>query len=212
VFATESRIDTIQYSYSSVLYSIALYCAVQCSSVFLFLFLLFNSFTSSHSFLLAPSILHIPFFMLQIAEDNTWKIAQFEKEFSRNPNYYDLTWRLDVEVARRNARNVFDPKYMLRLDLLSSHENQNQFQNLDQDQNHIEENENENEKRNKISENNDEFSQQNTVGFRGEIERKVESYHLQSDFANLKKMEEEIQLALNSLNVTNSQNRIDYNS
>jgi hypothetical protein len=165
------------------------------------IFLLFSSCSFHSSY---------PIFLLQIAEDNKWKIAQFENEFSLNPNYYDLTWRLDVEVARRNARNVLDPRYMLRLDLLSSYENQNQFQNLDQDQNHSEENENEN--RNKLSENNDEFSPQNTVGFRGEIEHRIESYHLQSDYANLKKMEEEIQLALNSLNVTNSQNRIDYNS
>jgi hypothetical protein len=36
------------------------------------------------------------------------------------------------------------------------------------------------------------------------------SLHLQSDFANLKKMEQEIQAALNSLKTVNSQNLTDY--
>ena len=74
------------------------------------------------------------------------------------------------------------------------------------------ENKNENKNNEEFSGNFNEFSQGNTVGFRAEKEHTIKSFHLQSDYANLKKMEEEIQSALNSLNSTNSQNRIDYNS
>ena len=38
----------------------------------------------------------------------------------------------------------------------------------------------------------------------------ITSLHLQSDFANLKRMEQEIQAALNSLKTVNSQNLTDY--
>ena len=78
--------------------------------------------------------------------------------------------------------------------------------------NYEHDNGNENENNVKFSGNFNEFSQRNTVEFRAEKEHTIHSFHLQSDYANLKKMEEEIQSALNSLNSTNSQNRIDYNS
>ena len=74
------------------------------------------------------------------------------------------------------------------------------------------ENNNENKNCEEFSGNFNEFSQGSTVGFRAEKENTIKSFHLQSDYANLKKMEEDIQSALNSLNSTNSQNRIDYNS
>lgn len=178
-------------------------------------------------------------------------IVAFEEDFILNPNYYAFTWRLDVEVARRNARNLFDPRYMVRLDLLSSIQSpfqildQNQDQELDQnDQNishvklhHteslilIENNGNgsdyvnlrnhvgndnikkdENENGNEFSGNDGEFGHQNTVGFKSDVVQSFHSYHLQSDYANMKKMEEEIKMALNSLNVINSQNRVDNNA
>lgn len=141
---------------------------------------------------------------------------------------------------------------MVRLDLLSSIENQfqildqNQGQELDQNdgnishlkfQHHIESviltesNENgsnyvnlrshvgndnlkkdENENGSEFSGNNGEFGHRNTVGFKSDVVQTLHSYHLQSDYANMKKMEDEIKMALDSLNVVNSQNRIDYNS
>ena len=172
-----------------------------------------------------------------MANDGRRQIEAFEEDFLRNSNYYDFTWRLDVEIARRNARNVCDPKYMIRLDLLSRNQSRNQVQGLNPNQNQgnlshlnpqnhseflgvIENKENQSsfmhssgiEDENAPVENENEFSQQNTLGFREDVKQYLEYHHLQSDYANLKKMEEEIQQALNSLNVSNSQIRIDYNS
>jgi len=81
--------------------------------------------------------------------------------------YKQLTWRLDVELARRNMTQMTEPKFMLRLDVFDPRD--------------------------------------------GLVEQpKVESFHLQSDFANLKRVQNELQRALAELNSPHAQRLVRY--
>jgi hypothetical protein len=68
--------------------------------------------------------------------------------------YKDMTWRLDVELARRNVAQMQEPKYQIRLDLSGG---------------------------------------------------EVDSLHLQADYANMKKMQQELQMAIDEQSNTHCQ-------
>jgi len=70
--------------------------------------------------------------------------------------YKDLTWRLDVELARRDMRVTTHPKYMLRLDVFDQREG-------------------------------------------GCGNPSIESFHLEAEYANLKRVQTELQRALDEL-------------
>ena len=53
-------------------------------------------------------------------------------------------------------------------------------------------------------------NKESSLSFIPNVNDNIISLHLQSDFANLKRMEQEIQAALNSLKTVNSQNLTDY--
>jgi len=81
--------------------------------------------------------------------------------------YKQLTWRLDVELARRNLTQLTEPKYMIRLDVYDPRD--------------------------------------------GLLEKpKVESFSLQSDFANLKRVQTELQRALAELAAPHAQRLVRY--
>lgn len=80
--------------------------------------------------------------------------------------YKDLTWRLDMELARRNVSVMTEPKFMLRLDVM-------------------------------------------TPGT-GESPPKLERHHLQSDFANLKRLQGELQRAVAELSAPHAQRLVRY--
>ena len=83
--------------------------------------------------------------------------------------YKDLTWRLDMELARRNVTVITEPKFMLRLDVLNSCSG--------------------------------------TAADGGPL---VERFHLQSDFANLKRLQGELQRALTELSAPHAQRLVRY--
>ena len=60
------------------------------------------------------------------------------------------------------------------------------------------------------SDNKKSANKESLLGFIPNGNDNIVSLHLQSDFANLKRMEQEIQAALNSLKTVNSQNLTDY--
>ena len=81
--------------------------------------------------------------------------------------YKSFTWRLDVELARRNMTVMTDPKYMIRLDVYDPRD--------------------------------------------GLLEKpKVESFHVQADFANLKRVQSELQRALAELASPHAQRLVRY--
>ena len=97
---------------------------------------------------------------------------------------------------------------MIRLDLLNvdKRNNSNGDKNTNiQQTSH--DNKNENLKSHSTYE---EFHDQNVFEFIPSVFDNISSIHLQSDFANLKNIETEIQLALNSLKQVNSQNLTDF--
>ena len=56
-------------------------------------------------------------FMIAL-RSNSDALLELKRSFApHKPSYKDLAWRLDVEVARRNAHVLVEPVYMLRLDL-----------------------------------------------------------------------------------------------
>jgi hypothetical protein len=94
-----------------------------------------------------PEVL-IDIFM-KVYKENKTRIANLKGSLAlSNQRYKDLTWRLDVELARRNMHVVTEPKFMLRLDV----------------------------------------TKQDT--------RLEESYHLQADYANMKRLNTELSRAL----------------
>ena len=154
-----------------------------------------------------------------------------------SPTYFNMSWRLDFEIGRRNIRETNFPIYMIRFDLLSdngsvySKENNNDNCDGDSDDyiNSDDNNNNNNYNSNKYKNDNDQtrkdkkqggicedpkFQENNNFSYsvREKIKMKesLSVIHLQCDFANLKKMETEIKLALKSCKITNSQTSIEY--
>ena len=142
-----------------------------------------------------------------------------------------MSWRLDFEIARRNIREINLPMYMIRFDLLSDngsvYSKKNNNDNCDGDSDDYSNNNNNDSNKNKNdtdqTRNNkkqggiceDPKSQENensSDSFREKIKMKesLSVIHLQCDFANLKKMETEIKLALKSCKITNSQTSMEY--
>jgi hypothetical protein len=76
--------------------------------------------------------------------------------------YKDLTWRLDVELARRTVAVMQEPKFQLRLDLAGG-------------------------------------------GGAGQSEGGTHSLHIQADYANMKKLQQELQNALDEQSNTHCQ-------
>mmetsp|Transcript_15412 Transcript_15412/g.23245 ORF Transcript_15412/g.23245 Transcript_15412/m.23245 type:complete len:212 (-) Transcript_15412:103-738(-) len=79
-----------------------------------------------------------------------------------HPRFTNLSWRVDMELARRNLSVTTTPKFQLRLDL------------------------------------------QLPTGSETES-RSIESMHLQSDYANMKRLQKELQLAVDELGSTHCQ-------
>lgn len=98
------------------------------------------------------------------SDDTTQKPREFKGALvmSNRKRYKDCTWRLDMELARRNVNIMTEPKFMIRLDVASAQDSA-----LEQP--------------------------------------KVESYHLQADFANLKMLQSKLQLALAELSAPHAQ-------
>ena len=120
------------------------------------------------------------------------------EKFQEKPEYYDISWRLDIEIARRNVRNMYLPTYIFKIDTISNEINNFVSQNskiadrsdiLDHNQN----------------DGSDAISVRNR-------KRNLESINVQCDYINLKNMEIEIQKALNSLKIVNSQTVVNYES
>ena len=88
--------------------------------------------------------------------------------FSSN-KYIDLTWRLDMELARRNSTIVTEPKFQLRLDVEEANSN-----------------------------NNDQVTSSFTSS------NGIKSYHLQADYANLKRLQVELQKAISEVEGTHT--------
>jgi hypothetical protein len=88
--------------------------------------------------------------------------------FSSN-KYIDLTWRLDMELARRNSTIVTEPKFQLRLDVEEAN-----------------------------SKDNDQITSSSTS------DNGIKSYHLQADYANLKRLQIELQKAISEVEGTHS--------
>ena len=86
-------------------------------------------------------------------KENQLKFTSIKKRLLvSHRRYVDLTWRIDMEIARRNMHKVVEPKYLLRVDVDES-----------------------------------------TVPC---SKTNVRSYNLQADYANLKKMQVELQRAV----------------
>ena len=120
------------------------------------------------------------------------------EKFQEKSEYYDITWRLDIEIARRNVRNMYLPTYIFKIDTISNEKNNLGLQNS------------------KIADVNDLlYHSQNdgfdTISVRNR-KRNLESINVQCDYINLKNMEIEIQKALNSLKIVNSQTVVNYES
>ena len=175
--------------------------------------------------------------MLQVYKEYSWQIVEFRRRFLHSPTYFNMSWRLDFEIARRNIREINLPIYMIRFDLLSdngsvySKENNNDNCDGDSDD-HINSDDNNNNNNNNSNKNKNDNNETRNDMKQGGIcedpksqENKIFSYsvrekikmkeslsviHLQCDFANLKKMETEIKLALKSCKITNSQTSIEY--
>ena len=175
--------------------------------------------------------------MLQVYKEYSWQIVEFRRRFLHSPTYFNMSWRLDFEIARRNIREINLPTYMIRFDLLSdngsvySKENNNDNCDGDSD-NHINSDNNNNNNNNNSNKNKNDNNETRNNMKQGGIcedpksqENKIFSYsvrekikmkeslsviHLQCDFANLKKMETEIKLALKSCKITNSQTTMEY--
>lgn len=75
-----------------------------------------------------------------------------------------LSWRLDMELARRNVQGMTEPKFQLRLDVRTPQSSSSS-------------------------------SSSSTI----------ESIHLQSDYANLKRVQDELQLAVSEHSSTHCQ-------
>ena len=117
-----------------------------------------------------------------------------------------MSWRLDIEVASRNVRSIIEPTYMIRLDVLNLNNSSNES-NSNYTHQMCEDSNNENRDGRSTS---DELHDENVVEFTPNVHDNISSVHLQSDFANLKNVETEIQFALNSLKQVNSQNLTDF--
>ena len=120
------------------------------------------------------------------------------EKFQEKPEYYDISWRLDIEIARRNVRNMYLPTYIFKIDTISTEKNHFVSQNS------------------KIADVNDllDHSQNDgsdSISVRNR-KRNLESINVQCDYINLKNMEIEIQKALNSLKIVNSQTVVNYES
>mmetsp|Transcript_6659 Transcript_6659/g.10918 ORF Transcript_6659/g.10918 Transcript_6659/m.10918 type:complete len:214 (+) Transcript_6659:94-735(+) len=75
-----------------------------------------------------------------------------------------MSWRLDMELARRNAQGMTEPKFQIRLDLRTP-----------------------------------------ASSVTSATSSSIESVHLQSDYANLKRVQDELQLAVNEHSSTHCQ-------
>jgi hypothetical protein len=80
--------------------------------------------------------------------------------------YVDMSWRLDMELARRTMTVMTDPKYLIRLDV--------------------------------------------NEPIAGSSAYELKSYHLQADYANMKRMQTELQRAVDDLNGTHSSRMMRY--
>ena len=94
--------------------------------------------------------------------ENQLKFTSIKKRLLvSHRRYVNLTWRIDVEVARRNMNKVVEPRYLLRVDV-------------------------------------DESTLPSSKA-------SVRSYNLQADYANLKKMQLELQRAVDEQGGAHSQ-------
>lgn len=120
------------------------------------------------------------------------------EKFQEKSEYYDISWRLDMEIARRNVRNMYLPTYIFKIDTISNEKNNFVSQNS------------------KIADRSDllDHSQNDSFELNSVRNRKrnLESINVQCDYINLKNMEIEIQKALNSLKIVNSQTVVNYES
>ena len=120
------------------------------------------------------------------------------EKFQEKPEYYDISWRLDIEIARRNVRNMYLPTYIFKIDTIPGEKNNLVSQNS------------------KIADMNDLLDRSQNDGFDAisvrNRKRNLESINVQCDYINLKNMEIEIQKALNSLKIVNSQTVVNYES
>lgn len=115
---------------------------------------------------------------------NKATIAQLKQSFSANKaSYQGLAWRLDVELGRRNMHVLAEPTYMVRLDLKQPSNSQPQPSTATS------------------QEDNDGHTTPHTAA----ASSTVQSYHLQADYANMKKLQDELQRAVDSLNSAHCQ-------
>jgi hypothetical protein len=112
---------------------------------------------------------------------------------------------------------------MIKLDLINPQNNSKYFSEINSvmkentvsnfEEKNIEEDVESKERKGCEGDNNDNKmskSKESLLGYIPNGTDNIISLHLQSDFANLKRMEQEIQAALNSLKTVNSQNLTDY--
>lgn len=92
------------------------------------------------------------------------RLGEIKKNVFMTKNRYDnFSWRLDMEIAKRNMDSTIDPKFMIRLDISN-------------DANDVAASSNGN-----------------------NINSNITSYNLQSDYANMKRIQIELQRAVNEL-------------
>ncbi len=112
-------------------------------------------------------------------------IASLKQSFGANKaSYHDLAWRLDVELGRRNMHVLAEPVYMVRLDLKPAQGTTHTSTSLPADNQQPADPDSTN-------------TPQAPTG--------VHSYHLQVDYAGMKKLQDELQRAVDSLNSAHCQ-------
>jgi COMM domain len=125
------------------------------------------------------------------------QLAQLKSSFNVNKYaFHDMSWRLDVEMARRNMRVMAEPRYKIRLDL-SAPTTAVSSQAASTDATTT------------TTGNNDDSSS-SSDGTPVAPAAQIASLHLQADYANMKKLETELQSALDTLNSAHCQRFVRY--
>jgi hypothetical protein len=121
-------------------------------------------------------------------------IASLKQSFSANKaSYHDLAWRLDVELGRRNMHVLAEPVYMVRLDLKPAKGTTNSTNSTNNSTN------------NSTSASHQPADPTDPANTPQQAPTGVHSYHLQADYANMKKLQDELQRAVDSLNSAHCQ-------
>ncbi len=117
------------------------------------------------------------------------------------PRYRDMAWRLDVDIGRRSIANIADPSFMLRLDLSGVGYRDGNKPILSVFDNSRNNNSASTSAKNESSSSNSSLA----YSLSQSSDSQITSLIFQSDYANMKHMQSELQKALTELNDTHAQ-------